>query len=271
MITKLNRSEYQAFPYHLVTPSPWPLVLSFSLFSLAISSVLCFHGYVGGELLFNFSFILTITGMTLWFNDIIIEGTFLGDHTKAVRRGIILGIFLFIISEVFAFLSIFWAFLHSSLAPAVELGQAWPPQGVTVLNPFGIPLLNTFILLSSGASITYAHHALLEGNRKGTIRGNVITIVLALIFTALQVVEYKDCSFTISDSVFGSSFFCATGLHGIHVALGTIFISVAFIRIVLYHLTTKHHVGYEFSIYYWHFVDVVWLFLYILVYYWSGI
>lgn len=269
-MNNINRSQYQAFPYHLVEPSPWPILTSFALLTLTISAVLYFHGFVhGGELLF-LGFVLTAGGMTLWFRDVITEGTYLGDHTSAVQKGLSLGVALFIVSEVFAFLSVFWAFFHSSLAPTIEIGSSWPPLGIEALDPFAIPLLNTVLLLSSGATITYGHHALIQGNRRGAIIGTFLTIVFALVFTALQYVEYLEAGFTIADSVYGTVFFASTGLHGLHVIVGTIFILVGFIRIILYHVTDSHHLGFESAILYWHFVDVVWLFLFIAVYYWGG-
>jgi cytochrome c oxidase subunit 3 len=181
-----------------------------------------------------------------------------------------LGIILFIISEIFAFLSVFWAFFHSSLSPAIEIGGSWPPIGITALDPFGIPLLNTILLLSSGAFVTWSHHALISGDRKGALNGAIGTILLAVTFVGLQGVEYLDSAFTMSDGVYGSAFFASTGLHGIHVIIGTIFLLVGLIRIANYHLTTKHHFGFEGAILYWHMVDVVWLFLFVAVYYWGG-
>ena len=208
--------------------------------------------------------------MLLWFRDIILEATYLGCHTTQVQKGLTIGVILFIVSEVFAFLSVFWAFFHSSLSPSIEIGGVWPPQGVEALSAFGIPLLNTFLLLSSGSTITYGHHALIKGDRKQAIIGGLLTIILAIVFTALQYVEYYNAPFTITDSVFGTTFYASTGLHGLHVIIGTIFIAVGFFRIINYHLTNSHHIGYEASILYWHFVDVVWLFLFIAVYYWGG-
>lgn len=195
--------------------------------------------------------------------------TYLGNHTYAVQRGINIGVGLFIVSEVFFFLTIFWAFFHSSISPSIELGTQWPPMGIEGVNPFELPLLNTIILLSSGVTITYAHHSLIQGNRKGALYGSVFTILLAIIFTGLQGLEYTVSSFTISDSVYGSCFYFGTGFHGLHVIIGTIFLVVGFWRILAYHLTDHHHAGYESAILYWHFVDVVWLFLYISVYYWG--
>lgn len=177
-----------------------------------------FHGFYNGGLLLLLGFILTAVLMNLWFRDVIIEGTYLGDHTFQVQKSLVIGFALFVISEVFAFLSVFWAYFHSSLAPAIEIGGCWPPFGIQALDPFAIPLLNTIILLSSGAFITYSHHALLQGNRKHTIIGALFTIILAIIFTALQAYEYKEAGFSIADSVYGSCFFASTGLHGLILA-----------------------------------------------------
>ena len=196
--------------------------------------------------------------------------TYLGHHTEQVKRGITIGFALFIISEVMAFFSVFWGFFHASLSPDIYVGSTWPPAGIDALDPFGIPLLNTLLLLSSGAFITYSHHALINGDRKGAILGCFYTIILAILFTGLQYFEYAEAGFTFADSIYGTVFFASTGLHGLHVIVGTIFILVGFIRIINYHLSNTHHLGYEASILYWHFVDVVWLFLFIAVYYWGG-
>ena len=195
--------------------------------------------------------------------------TFTGNHTTIVQKGLNLGFILFVASEVMFFVSIFWAYFHSSLAPTVDLGSVWPPAGIEPLNPFEIPLLNTILLLSSGATVTYAHHSLIQGNRAGTIYGLIATILLAIAFTSLQGYEYVNAGFTIADSAYGSTFFIATGFHGLHVLIGTIFLLVSLFRIISYHFTDHHHVGLEVSILYWHFVDIVWLFLYIAVYLWA--
>src|ERR1700733_14831559 len=227
---------------------------------MAIGAVMYMHGFSYGGYLLNLGFILTVYGMILWFRDVISEGTLLGCHTKEVKTGLIIGVVLFI----------FLAFFHSSLSPAIEIGGYWPPLGITPLDAFAIPLLNTFLLLSSGAFVTYGHHALIAGNRKGAIIGTIFTIILAIVFTALQYFEYSEAAFTMSDSVYGSAFYASTGLHGFHVIIGTIFISVGLFRIINYHLTDTHHQGHEAGILYWHFVDVVWLFLFMAVYFWGG-
>jgi len=269
-MTNINRNQFQLFPFHLVDPSPWPLFSSFSLLTAAIGAVMYMHGYPHGGSIVSLGLVLTASSMALWFRDVITEGTYLGSHTLEVQKGLTLGVILFIVSEVFAFLSVFWAFFHSSLSPAVEIGGVWPPQGITALDPFAIPLLNTILLLSSGAFVTYGHHALIQGDRKGAILGTLLTIILAIVFTGLQYYEYSEAGFTMSDSVFGTTFYASTGLHGLHVIVGTIFITVGFVRIIQYHLSNTHHQGFEAAILYWHFVDVVWLFLFIAVYYWGG-
>jgi cytochrome c oxidase subunit 3 len=266
----LRNKNYQYFPFHLVDPSPWPILVSFSILSMTIGGVMYMHGFNNGGLLLNLGLILTVSGMTLWFKDIIVESTLLGCHTKEVKTGLILGFVLFLLTEVFAFLSVFWAFFHSSLAPTIEIGGSWPPVGITPLDPFSIPLLNTLLLLSSGAFVTYGHHALIGGDRRGAIVGTFLTVVLAVIFTALQYFEYSEAAFSMSDSVYGSAFYASTGLHGMHVIIGTIFIIVGLYRIYNYQLTSTHHVGHEAGILYWHFVDIVWLFLFMAVYFWGG-
>lgn len=262
--------KYQFFPWHLVEASPWPILTAFSLFNLTIGAVLYMHGYNNGGFVLSIGFVLTTYAMILWFKDVVIEATYLGHHTKEVKNGLMMGVILFIVSEVFAFLSVFWAYFHSSLSPAIELGGVWPPIGITPLDPFAIPLLNTFLLLSSGAFITYGHHSLIAKYRKGAIDGVLFTIILAIVFTAFQAYEYAEAGFTIADGVFGSAFFASTGLHGIHVIIGTLFIIVAYVRLINYHLTNRHHNGFESAILYWHFVDVVWLFLFIVVYFWAS-
>jgi cytochrome c oxidase subunit 3 len=208
-----KRQEFQGHPYHMVEPSPWPILTSFALLTLTTSGVMYFHGYAHALTLVALGFFSTLFAMILWFRDVSAEGTYLGHHTFAVQKGLSMGVALFIVSEVFFFVSFFWAFYHSALAPTVELGAHWPPQGIEPLSPYEVPLLNTIILLSSGAAITFAHHALIGGNRRGTIVGIILTVVLAALFTALQGFEYVEAPFTIADGAYGSTFFMATGFH----------------------------------------------------------
>ena len=269
-MTYSMRSHFQSHPFHLVSPSPWPLYTCISLLTLTCSGVLTMHAFNNANMFLGLAFLALISSMTFWWRDVISEGTYLGNHTLAVQRGLNMGVALFIVSEALFFLAIFWAFFHSALSPTVELGAQWPPMGIEAINPFELPLLNTIILLSSGTTVTYAHHSLIQGNRSGTLYGLVATILLAVVFTLFQGVEYTVSSFTISDGAYGSCFYFGTGFHGLHVIIGTAFISVGFWRILAYHSTDNHHLGFESSILYWHFVDVVWLFLFISIYYWGS-
>ena len=265
-----TKSNFQNHPYHLVSPSPWPIYTSTALFTLVTTGVLSMHGFLYISLFFFMALLNVIISMGLWFRDVISEGTYIGNHTLAVQRGLNMGVALFIVSEALFFLAIFWAFFHSALSPTIELGAKWPPMGIDSINPFELPLLNTIILLSSGVTVTYSHHSLIQGNRSGALYGLVYTIILAVIFTALQGIEYTVSSFTISDGTYSSCFYFGTGFHGLHVIIGTAFLTVGFWRLLAYHLTENHHLGFESAILYWHFVDVVWLFLYISVYYWGS-
>jgi cytochrome c oxidase subunit 3 len=237
---------------------------------VTIGGVGYFHYYSFGWTLLILGLISVITVLILWWRDVIREATYIGNHTEKVQLGLRFGMILFIVSEVMFFLAFFWAFFHSSLAPSVELGSLWPPRGIHPFNPFKVPLLNTIILLASGATITLAHNALLINDRKTTIIAFISTVILALLFTSLQVLEYVEAPFTIADSVYGSTFFMATGFHGFHVIIGTTFIVVCFIRFLGHQFSEKHHFGFEAAAWYWHFVDVVWLFLFITIYFWGG-
>lgn len=256
-------------PYHLVTPSPWPLLASIGAFAITVGGVMYMHQFQFGGSLLMFGVVYATSIAAMWWRDVIREGTFEGAHTRKVQNGLKMGMVLFILSEVMFFFAFFWAYFHSSLAPAIEIGSIWPPQGIAVFNPWGIPLLNTFILLLSGLTITYAHHALTAGDRVYAKDGFAFTIILALLFTLLQVYEYRQAPFNISDGIYGSTFFMATGFHGFHVLIGTIFILVCFLR--HHQFTRTHMVGFESAAWYWHFVDVVWLFLFVTIYWWGSL
>ena len=269
-MNNLVRSNFQDHPFHLVSPSLWPLYTSISLLVLTSNAALAMHNFTNGLYSVYLGLILVISSMSFWFRDVITEGSFLGDHTLAVQKGLNLGVILFIVSEALFFMAIFWAFFHSSISPSIELGAQWPPVGIEAINAFELPLLNTVLLLASGVTVTYAHHSIIQGNRNGALYGLVFTIVLAVIFTAFQGIEYTVSSFTISDGTYSSCFYFGTGFHGLHVMIGTAFLAVGLWRLLAYHLTENHHLGLESAILYWHFVDVVWLFLYISVYYWGS-
>lgn len=260
----------QRHGFHLVDPSPWPLVAATAALAFTTSTVQYMHGYSGGGYVCFLSLISLVTTAAVWWRDIAREGTFQGHHTSIVQVGLRYGMLLFICSEIMFFFAFFWAFFHSSLAPAIEIGAIWPPKGIAVFNPWEVPLLNTLILLLSGVTVTWAHHAIVAGDREGTILGLFFTVVLGSIFTFFQYVEYAEASFTISDGVYGSCFFMATGFHGFHVLVGSLFLVVCLVRQINYHFSKQHHFGFEAAAWYWHFVDVVWLFLFTVVYWWGG-
>lgn len=184
------------------------------------------HGFEYANDFLCLAFVSLVSSMSFWFRDVVSEGTYLGNHTLAVQRGLNMGVALFIVSEALFFLAIFWTFFHSALSPNIEMGAHWPPMGIEAVNPFELPLLNTVILLSSGVTVTYAHHSLIQGNRSGALYGVLYTVALALIFTAFQAVEYSASGFNLSDGTFGSCFYFGTGFHGLHVMIGTAFIAV---------------------------------------------
>jgi cytochrome c oxidase subunit 3 len=260
----------QKHSFHLVDPSPWPIVSAFSALMLTFGGVLYMHGYSGGFLLLQFGFVMILFMMFCWWRDIVREATLEGQHTTSVQSGLKMGMILFIVSEIMFFVAFFWAFFHSSFNPSPVIGGVWPPAYIVTLDPWKIPLLNTIILLSSGASVTWAHHSIVLGSKDQAIWALIITVVLAIIFTGLQGYEYVTAPFSISDSVYGASFYMATGFHGFHVFIGTCFLAVCLYRLYHNHFTREHHFGFEAAAWYWHFVDVVWLFLFINVYWWSN-
>lgn len=265
----LNIKKTTVHPFHIVDASPWPLVSATSAFCMLFGLTLYMHSFKLGFSLFFLGLIATIINATLWWRDIIREGTFEGVHTSSVQHGLRFGMVLFIVSEVMLFFAFFWAYFHSSLNPVPEIGCVWPPKGIEVISPWLIPLLNTTILLTSGASLTWSHSALIGGYRLEAITGLLVTIALAALFTAFQGYEYFNAPFNISDGIYGTTFYMLTGLHGMHVIVGTLFLGVALYRTVRHHYTTSTHIGYECAAWYWHFVDVVWIFLFLAVYTWG--
>ena len=273
IVKKKDKKEELIIPrhgYHLVNASPWPLYISVGLLLLTSGTVLNFFCYNHGPRMVFRGLLIIFLCSFAWWRDVTYEGTYEGCHTSYVQKGLRYGMLLFILSDVMFFSGFFWAFFHSSLAPAIEIGSVWPPRDLVVLNPWKVPLLNTVLLVMSGASITWAHYALLNNNKIEVFYGFFFTILMALLFTLLQVLEYLEATFRISDSVYGSVFFIATGFHGFHVIVGTIFIVVCAFRYFNNHFTKEHHFGFEAAAWYWHFVDVVWLFLFISIYYWGN-
>lgn len=255
-------------PYHIVDESPWPLLAACLGLGLT-SGFIKFFYFNAVDLIF-----LRLAGLFIltfqWWRDVRCEGALLGLHSRVVELGLRWGMALFITSEVFFFLSFFWAYFHRRLSPNAEVGGVWPPIGILAFNPFGVPLLNRIVLLRSGVSVTWAHHALIESNHDRTILGLGLTIFLGAYFTGLQGLEYWEASFSLRDGAYGRTFFIATGFHGLHVLVGTAFLAVCFWRLRRGRFRRKHHFGFEAAAWYWHFVDVVWLFLYVSIYWWGA-
>jgi cytochrome c oxidase subunit 3 len=276
--------------YHIIDPSPWPILSSLGAFIMLFGGV-CFMRYVHGNPFHLFGFdlanakfwpfaiglVITLYSMFAWWADTIKEGN-AGFHTKVVSIHLRYGMIMFIASEVMFFVAWFWAFFDASLYPgeaiqasrAVFTGGHWPPQGIEVLDPWHLPLYNTVILLLSGTTVTWAHHALLHGDRKGMIQGLLLTVALGVLFTCVQAYEYIHAPFAFSESIYGATFFMATGFHGFHVLIGTIFLLVCLFRAIAGGFTPQQHFGFEAAAWYWHFVDVVWLFLFFSIYIWGG-
>lgn len=248
--------------------SPWPLLRSISALGTTTGLVVWFHNKSINLLMIR----MVLMGLIIyqWWRDISREATYQGLHTYIVETGLRWGILLFICSEVIFFFSFFWAFFHRSLSPRVELGSIWPPIGIQAFNPFGVPLMNTIILLSSGVRITWSHHALIEGNLSEALQSLQVTVGLGVYFTIIQLLEYIEAPFAIRDSAFGRTFFVATGFHGLHVIIGTTFLLVTYFRMAACMFSSSHHFGFEAAAWYWHFVDVVWLFLFVTIYWWGG-
>ncbi|MCE1234851.1 MAG: cytochrome c oxidase subunit 3 [Hyphomicrobiales bacterium] len=270
--------------YHIVDPSPWPLTASIGAFTLAIGAIGLFRWRMGETLVLGGVNIATpwliLPGLALvlytlygWWSDVVKEAH-AGHHTPVVGLHLRYGMILFIASEVMFFVAWFWAWFDAAFYPndvkqvarAAFTGGVWPPHGVETFDPWHLPLLNTLILLLSGTTATWAHHALLEGDRVGLKRGLGVTVALGLLFTCLQAYEYSHAHFGFSGSIYGASFFMATGFHGFHVIVGTIFLAICLIRAVKGDFTPKQHFGFEAASWYWHFVDVVWLFLFVCIY-----
>jgi cytochrome c oxidase subunit III len=265
--------------YHLVDPSPWPAVGGASAFILAIGAVNWMHG--GNWLIMALGFALVFYTMFMWWRDVIREAH-AGDHTPVVSLHLRYGMIMFIASEVMFFVAWFWAFFDASLftdeaiqaSRVAVTGGVWPPAGTKIFDPWHLPLVNTLILLTSGTTVTWAHHALLNNDRQGLKWGLIATVALGALFTSVQAYEYAHAQFAFSregeGNIYGSTFFMATGFHGFHVLIGTIFLLVCLFRAMKGHFTPQQHFGFEAAAWYWHFVDVVWLFLFSCIYVWAS-
>jgi cytochrome c oxidase subunit III len=274
--------------YHIIDPSPWPFLGSMGALIMAIGGVAWMQMLKGGALhlfglnlanpwLFFIGLAVVVYTMFAWWSDTVKEAHE-GHHTKVVSIHLRYGMIMFIASEVMFFVAWFWAFFDASLysGEAIQAsrvaytGGVWPPKGIEVLDPLHLPLYNTIILLLSGTTVTWAHHALLHNDRKGLINGLILTVGLGIIFSAVQAYEYAHAPFAFKDSLYGATFFMATGFHGFHVLIGTIFLAVCLFRALKGHFTPQQHFGFEAAAWYWHFVDVVWLFLFACVYIWAS-
>jgi len=261
--------------YHILPPDPWPIIGAFSSLALFGGAVMWMHDNPYGMIVTLAGFAMVLVTFYSWWANTIREAH-AGDHTPVVSLHLRYGMILFIASEVMFFVAWFWAFFSAALFPSAAdaVGGQWPPKGLEVLDPFGFPLLNTLILLCSGTTVTWAHHALIHGDREGLKKGLLATIALGLVFSGIQAYEYASAPFAFKlangGNIYGSTFFMATGFPGFHVIVGTIFLIVCYLRAVKGDFTPKQHFGFEAAAWYWHFVDVVWLFLFVSIYVWGG-
>nr|ALO64675.1 cytochrome c oxidase subunit III [Lasioglossum fulvicorne] len=252
-------------PFHMVTISPWPLMSSWSILNILLSVIYWFNFKNFYLMLFNFMILIMI--LFQWWRDVVRESTMQGYHSLNVLKLLKFGMILFIISELFFFISFFWTYLHCAIAPNIEIGMMWPPKNIIMFNPYDIPLLNSIILISSGFTISWSHNLLTNNKNYSTIP-LMLTIILGIYFSFIQMIEYLEAPFTFNDSIFGSIFFMATGFHGLHVMLGVMFLTTSLIRMNMNHFSKIHHFNFEAATWYWHFVDIIWLILYILIYWW---
>ena len=269
--------------YHILPADPWPIIGAFAALALTGGGVMWMHDNAYGKFVFALGLIGVLGVMFTWFGNVIREGK-AGDHTPVVQLHLRYGMILFIASEVMFFVAWFWAFFSAALFPApIEIvdGAAqvianaaqpaiWPLSGIETIDPFGFPLLNTLILLCSGTTVTWANHALIHGDREGLKKGLLATIALGILFTSIQAYEYIHAPFAFKGNIYGATFFMATGFHGFHVLVGTIFLAICYVRAKRGDFTPKAHFGFEAAAWYWHFVDVVWLFLFVSIYVWGG-
>jgi cytochrome c oxidase subunit 3 len=277
MLKNNKTYKFVNHPYQIIENSPWPFIIGMCAFMyMTLNAVYLSYGchnlYSIGlfRQLYHFSFLGLLLGASLWWYDMIQESVIEGAYTEKVQLNISIGMILFIISEIMIFFGFFWAFFHFSLNPSDAIQGNWPPVSIEAIFAYGLPLINTVILLSSGVSLTWSHVALYRRNKIQSIIGLFITIVLGLIFTKIQFAEFCLAKFTIADSCYGSVFYMLTGLHGFHVLIGTLFLIVAFIRLATNFFNNTRFSGFELAIWYWHFVDVVWLFVFSLIYCWGN-
>ena len=264
-------------PYHLVDPSPMPILASMALLLLAIGAITFMHKMAIGNILLPAGFASVIAVLYAWWKSVVKEAIVDKAHNNVVQQGLRIGMSLFILSEVMFFFAFFFSFFHSSLFPVDVLENGlwslkegiWPPEGIKTFDPWHLPLFNTLILLLSGTTVTWAHHALINNDREEFMKGLLITILLGASFSVCQAIEYMHSPFAFKDGVYAANFFMATGFHGAHVIIGTAFLTVCYFRAKKGQMDAENHLGFEFAAWYWHFVDVVWLFLFVFVYIWG--
>jgi cytochrome c oxidase subunit III len=268
----VDAHEVPHHDYHIVDPSPWPATGAFSGLLLTSGLVMWMHSYRPGPYVAVLGILGILTTMFFWWRDVLREGA-TGHHKDVVSRGLRMGMGLFITSEVLFFFAFFWAFFWGALYPPATVATSYPPEGITPVPTWQIPFLNTMILLLSGTTVTWAHHAVRDGDQRTAFKALLLTVCLGITFTSFQAYEYVHSiaeGFTLQKGVYGSTFYMATGFHGFHVIVGTTFLLVCTIRAYYMTLNPQKHVGLEAAAWYWHFVDVVWLFLFVWVYWWGG-
>ncbi|MCB0376015.1 MAG: cytochrome c oxidase subunit 3 [Alphaproteobacteria bacterium] len=270
-------------PYHLVRPSIWPLAGSLAGGLLAVGALMYLHdvslfadpekGVAGYKVGLNgvyLGLLAVLLVMFGWWKDVIYESVKERAHTPIAAIGLRYGMSLFIASEVMFFVAFFWAFFNAAFFPGEQIGYVWPPANIHTVDPFDLPFLMTMILLLSGCTVTWAHHAILSGNNKDAVTALGVTVFLGVVFLCFQVYEYAHAHFGFTEGIYPSAFYMATGFHGFHVFVGTIFLFVCWIRAMKGHFTPERHFGFEAAAWYWHFVDVVWLFLFVAIYWWGN-
>lgn len=267
--------EKAQHPYHIVDLSPWPILTAFSLLIASIGGVMYMHKYVAGHYVLSIGILFLASCMFFWWRDVLKEGK-ANHHTIVVQRGLRIGMALFILSEVMFFVAFFWSFFKARLFPEGMLDEAgiwiigdgvWPPKNIKLFDPWDIPFMNTLVLLLSGTSVTWAHYSIMNNDRKNTVKALGCTILLALFFTSMQAYEYHHATFKFTDGIYATNFYMATGFHGAHVIIGTIFLFTCYLRARNGDFEKgKSHLGFEFAAWYWHFVDVIWLFLFVFLY-----
>ncbi|PCI89090.1 MAG: cytochrome c oxidase subunit 3 [Hyphomicrobiales bacterium] len=266
-------SDEKNHDYHLVNPSPWPILTAWGVFAMAATFIFFMHE-MGSGLFPIIALVVVCILSFFWWSDITDEGETQGHHTPVVQLHFRYGMFMFLLSEVMFFVAWFWAYFDAALFPneliqelRVEYtGGQWPPLSVRTFDPWDLPFINTLVLLLSGFAVTWAHHALIHNERKTVIAGLSAAVILGVLFTILQAIEYSHAAFGIADGLYPSTFYLATGFHGFHVIIGTIFLFVILIRTIKGHFKPDHHFGFEAAAWYWHFVDVIWIFLFIFIY-----